>query len=47
VTPVPCARASSRPSRTCSGPPMRSRNLVCRRPGMRRAGEVKVMRREG
>lgn len=47
VTGVPWERASRMPSRTCAGPPMRSRSLVCRRPGMRRAGEVKVMRREG
>lgn len=47
VTPIPCARASIRESRTCSGPPMWSSSLDWQSPGMRREGEVKIMRREG
>lgn len=47
VTDVPCARESRMPSRTCCGPPMRSRNFACKRPGIRSAGEVNVMRSDG
>lgn len=47
VTPMPCERASTSESRTCSGPPMWSRSLDWQSPGMRSEGEVKIMRSEG
>lgn len=47
VTAAPDSNASRRPSRTCGGPPMRERKGDWRRPGIRRAGETKTMRKAG
>ena len=47
VTAAPCSKASARPVRTWGGPPMRERKGDWRRPGMRRAGETNIIRREG
>ena len=47
VTESPFSKASARPSRTWAGPPMRERKGDCSRPGMRRAEETKMIRREG
>lgn len=47
VTPMPWDSAFMRPSRTCRGPPIRSMSRDCESPGMRSAGDVKMIRREG
>jgi hypothetical protein len=47
VTPMLCDNASNMPSRTCWGPPIRSMRCDCESPGMRRAGDVKIIRRDG
>lgn len=47
VTAIPEEKASARPSRTEPGAPMWDRKGDWRRPGMRRAGETNMMRRDG
>lgn len=47
VTLIPADIALWMPSRMCGWPPMRSRKRDWSKPGIRRAGDVKVMRRDG
>src|ERR1700753_2732422 len=47
VTPLPDASAAVNSSRTRVEPPMRLRKGDCSIPGVRKAGEAKIMRNEG